>query len=106
MLRTKPDNKQYFTKSLMSILSNLKNFHSLEVVDRVCETQLQVGGNSNSIILRLKDQTLTLIDWTLTMLRMWFQCVTLLSESWRPIFLNLAMGLTVLKRLTIITFGV
>ena len=30
-----------------SILSNLNNFHSLEVVDRVSETQLQVGGNSN-----------------------------------------------------------
>ena len=28
-------------------LSNLNNFHSLEVVDRVSETQLQVGENSN-----------------------------------------------------------
>ena len=27
--------------------SNLNNFHSLEVVDRVSETQLQVGENSN-----------------------------------------------------------
>ena len=30
-----------------SILSNLNNFHSREVVDRVSETQLQVGENSN-----------------------------------------------------------
>ena len=30
-----------------SILSNLNNFHSLEVVDRVSETQLQVSENSN-----------------------------------------------------------
>ena len=29
------------------IMSNLNNFHSLEVVDRVSETQLQVGENSN-----------------------------------------------------------
>ena len=29
-------------------------FHSLEVVDRVSETQLQVGENSNWIIWRLK----------------------------------------------------
>ena len=32
---------------LTSILTNLNNFHSLEVVDRVSETQLQVGENSN-----------------------------------------------------------
>ena len=32
---------------LTSILSNLNHFHLLEVVDRVCETQLQVGVNSN-----------------------------------------------------------
>ena len=32
-------------KELTSILSNLNNFHSLEVVDRVSETQLQVGEN-------------------------------------------------------------
>ena len=30
-------------KQLTSILSNLNNFHSLEVVDRVSEKQLQVG---------------------------------------------------------------
>ena len=34
-------------KELTTILSNLNNFHSLEVVDRVSETQLQVGENSN-----------------------------------------------------------
>ena len=35
-------------------MSNLNNFHSLEVVDRVSETQLQVGENSDWIIWRLK----------------------------------------------------
>ena len=34
-------------QEVTSILSNLDNFHSLEVVDRVSETQLQVGENSN-----------------------------------------------------------
>ena len=43
-------------KQLTSILSNLNNFHSLEVMDRVSETQLQVGENSNWIIWRLKGQ--------------------------------------------------
>ena len=37
---------------MTSILSNLNNFHSLEVVDRVSETQLQVGENSDWIIWR------------------------------------------------------
>ena len=32
-------------KQLTSISSNLNNFHSLEVVDRVSETQFQVGEN-------------------------------------------------------------
>ena len=41
-------------KELTSIWSNLDNFHSLEVVDRVSETQLQLGENSNWIIWRLK----------------------------------------------------
>ena len=45
-------------KQLTSILSNLNNFHSLEVVDRVSETQLQVGENSNWIIWLLKCWTL------------------------------------------------
>ena len=34
-------------KQLTSILSNLNNFHSLEIGDRVSETQLQVGENSD-----------------------------------------------------------
>ena len=34
-------------KTFTSILSHLNNFHSLEVVDRVSETQLQVSENSN-----------------------------------------------------------
>ena len=38
------------SKSSTSISSNLNNVHSLEVVDRVSETQLQVGENSNEII--------------------------------------------------------
>ena len=39
-------NQQIFI-SLTSLLSNLNDFHSLEVVDRVSETQLQVSENSN-----------------------------------------------------------
>ena len=35
------------SKSLTSILSNLNNFHSPEVVDRVSETHLHVSENSN-----------------------------------------------------------
>ena len=31
-------------------VSNLNNFHSLEVANRVSETQLQVGENFNEII--------------------------------------------------------
>ena len=41
-------------KEVTPILSNLNNFHSLEVVDRVSETQLQVGENLNWKIWRLK----------------------------------------------------
>ena len=44
MLKIKCDINQ---KELSPILSNLNNFHSLEVVDRVSETQLQVGENSD-----------------------------------------------------------
>ena len=36
-------------KQLLSILSNLNNFQSLEVVDCVSETQFQVGENSDWI---------------------------------------------------------
>ena len=53
MLKIKYDINQQYLKTvqeLTSILSSLKNFHSLEVVDRVSETQLQVGENSNWII--------------------------------------------------------
>ena len=49
-------------KELTSILSSLNNFHSLEVVDRVSETELQVGENSNWIIWRLKDLVLLSLD--------------------------------------------
>ena len=38
------------SKSLTSILSNLNNFHSLQFVDCVIETQFQGGENSNYII--------------------------------------------------------
>ena len=48
-------------KQLTTILSNLNNFHSLGVVDRVSETQLQVGENSDWIIWRLKGWILLLI---------------------------------------------
>ena len=41
-------------KQLTSILSNLNNFHSLEVVDRVSETQFQVGENSDWKIVAVK----------------------------------------------------
>ena len=37
-------------RQLTSILSNLNNFHLLEIVDRVSETQLQLGENFNWII--------------------------------------------------------
>ena len=56
-LKPVKDNVTLFSKIwklLTSILSNPNNFHSLEVVDRVSETQLQVGENSDWIILRLK----------------------------------------------------
>ena len=48
-------------KSLTSILSNLNKVHSLkrvEIVNRVSETQLQVGENYNSIIWWLALTTL------------------------------------------------
>ena len=41
-------------KEFTSIFSNLNNFLSLEVVEHVSETQLQVGENLNWIIRRLK----------------------------------------------------
>ena len=56
MLNIKRDIKQQYLKTvhIHYDLSNLNNFYSLEVVDRVSETQLQVGKNSNWIISRLK----------------------------------------------------
>ena len=47
MLKIKRDINQQNLKFVDLHLSNLNNFHSLEVVDRVSETQLQVGENSN-----------------------------------------------------------
>ena len=47
MLKIKHDVNQQDLKIGNLILSNLNNFHPFEVVDRVSETQLQVGENSN-----------------------------------------------------------
>ena len=54
MLKIKCDINQQYLKTVDFILSNLHNFHSLEVVDRVSETQLQGGENSDLIFWRLK----------------------------------------------------
>ena len=54
MLKIKCDINQQGLKKFTFILSHLNNFHSLEVVDRVSETQFQVGENSNWIIWQLK----------------------------------------------------
>ena len=46
MLKTKCEKViSKISKSFTFILSNLDNVYPLEVVDRVCETQLQVGEN-------------------------------------------------------------
>ena len=47
---------------LTSILSNLNNFNSRVVVDRVSETQIQVSENFNYIIWRLKGFKPTLVQ--------------------------------------------
>ena len=47
MLKIKCDINQHDLKTVDLHLSNVNNFHSLEVVDRVSETQLQVGENSD-----------------------------------------------------------
>ena len=47
MLKTKYDINQQYLKTVDLHLANLNNFHSLEVVNRVSETQLQVGENSD-----------------------------------------------------------
>ena len=54
MLKITYDINQQYLKTIDLLFSNLNNFHSLEVVNRVSETQFQVGENSNWIIWRLK----------------------------------------------------
>ena len=55
MLKIKCDSNQQYLKTVdLHFVKSLNNFHSLEVVDRVSETQLQVGENSDWIIRRLK----------------------------------------------------
>ena len=54
MLNIKCEINKQDSKIIHPHLSKLNNFHSLEVVDRVSETQLQVGENSNLMIWRLK----------------------------------------------------
>ena len=43
------------------VTSDLNNFHSLEVVNRVSETQFQVGENSDWIIWRSKGYSVLLV---------------------------------------------
>ena len=57
MLKIKCDINQQYLKTVDLHLSSLNNFHSLEVVNRVSETQLQVGENPDGIIWRLKGQS-------------------------------------------------
>ena len=47
MLRLKYDINQQYLKTVDLHLVKSDNFHSLEVVDRVSETQFQVGENSD-----------------------------------------------------------
>ena len=47
MLKIKCDINQQALKTVDLHLSNLNNFHSLEIVDRVSETQFQVGEYSD-----------------------------------------------------------
>ena len=47
MLKVKRDINQQDFKKMTSILSNMNIFHSLQVLDRASETQLQMGENSN-----------------------------------------------------------
>ena len=55
MVKIKSDiNQQDLKFADLHFFSNVDNFHSLEVVGRVSETQLQVGGNSDWIILPVK----------------------------------------------------
>ena len=52
-------NKNVIWKQLTSILSDLNNFLSLEFVDRVSETQLQVGENYNLVKRNIYTNTYT-----------------------------------------------
>ena len=47
MLKIKYDINQQYLKTIDLHFLNLNTFHSLEVVDRVSETQFQVGENSD-----------------------------------------------------------
>ena len=47
MLKIKCDINQQDLKRIDLHFVKMHNFHALEVVDRVSETQLQVGENSN-----------------------------------------------------------
>ena len=47
MLKIKCDTNQQYLKKVDLHFVDLNNFHSLEVVDRVSETELKVGGNSD-----------------------------------------------------------
>ena len=53
-LKIKRDLNQQDLNNVNLHFSNLKYFYSLEVVDRVSETQLQVSGKFNKIIWQLK----------------------------------------------------
>ena len=47
MLQIKYDINQQYLKTVDLLFVKSENFNSLEVVDRVSETQLQVGENSD-----------------------------------------------------------
>ena len=47
MIKIKRDINQQSLKIVNLILTNMNNFHPLEVVDRVSETQVQVDENWN-----------------------------------------------------------
>ena len=53
-------------KELTSILSNLNNFHSLEGVERVSDTQLQMGENS---IIEIENWKLKIENWIIWRLK-------------------------------------
>ena len=73
MLKMNYDINQQYLKTVDLHFSNLNNFHSLEVVDRVSETQLQVGENSDWIIWRLKGETVVGV---------WERAISV-SRAWR-----------------------